>query len=161
MPQVESEIRASVDEFVKGVRALVEKSVLDLVAETLEVDVIAAALGKLPAPRARARVKRSPEPRRSRAQAPRAAEASSKRPRDERGTERVGRARAEAPANADEQTASALLAHVTIEPGQGLEELALAMGTPAQALEAPLRKLVAGRKIAQRRAQGKAAYYPL
>ncbi|AUX22974.1 uncharacterized protein SOCEGT47_034900 [Sorangium cellulosum] len=64
-----------------------------------------------------------------------------------------------APGPGDE-ISEALLAHVEIEPGQGLEELALAMGTPAADLEGPIKKLVEENKITEEMRQGQAAYYP-
>lgn len=59
-----------------------------------------------------------------------------------------------------EETAATLLAHIEIEPGQGLEELALAMGTPAAELEEPIKKLLDENKIAEKMRQGQAEYYP-
>jgi hypothetical protein len=160
MPQVESEIRASVDEFVRGIRALVERSVFQLVARSLEVDVVAAALAKRPAPpghRVRP-AERSPEPRRVPARALRA-ELGRSRPR-KAASHPDGRGRAGALAGGVERAASALLAHIKIEPGQGLKELALAMGTPAAELAAPIRRLLSEHKIRERGEGGKATYYP-
>jgi hypothetical protein len=59
-----------------------------------------------------------------------------------------------------EETAATLLAHVEIEPGQGLDDLALAMGTPAADLEEPIKRLLAENKITEELRQGQAAYYP-
>ncbi|WP_441286445.1 hypothetical protein ACSRUE_29215 [Sorangium sp. KYC3313] len=59
-----------------------------------------------------------------------------------------------------DEIAEALLAHVEIEPGQGIDDLALAMGTPAAELQEPLKKLLAENKITEELRQGQASYYP-
>ncbi|WP_159397178.1 hypothetical protein [Sorangium cellulosum] len=58
------------------------------------------------------------------------------------------------------EIADALLAHVEIEPGQGIEELALAMGTPATELQEPIKQLLAENKITEEQDQGQTSYYP-
>ncbi|WP_437803339.1 hypothetical protein [Sorangium sp. So ce693] len=59
-----------------------------------------------------------------------------------------------------DEIAEALLAHVEIEPGQGIDDLALAMGTPAAELQEPLKKLLAENKITEELRQGQTSYYP-
>jgi hypothetical protein len=59
-----------------------------------------------------------------------------------------------------DEIAEALLAHVEIEPGQGIDDLALAMGTPAAELQQPLKKLLEENKITEELRQGQASYYP-
>ncbi|WP_437786151.1 hypothetical protein [Sorangium sp. So ce1097] len=59
-----------------------------------------------------------------------------------------------------DEIAEALLAHVEIEPGQGIEDLALAMGTPAADLQEPIKKLLDENKITEELRQGQASYYP-
>ena len=59
-----------------------------------------------------------------------------------------------------DETASTLLAHVAIEPGQGVEELALALGATVAELEEPIKKLLAENKITEAWRQGQVAYYP-
>ncbi|WP_437593978.1 hypothetical protein [Sorangium sp. So ce1000] len=59
-----------------------------------------------------------------------------------------------------DEIAEALLAHVEIEPGQGIDDLALAMGTPAAELQEPLKKLLEENKITEELRQGQASYYP-
>ncbi|WP_438020803.1 hypothetical protein WMF18_17755 [Sorangium sp. So ce315] len=59
-----------------------------------------------------------------------------------------------------DEIAEALLAHVEIEPGQGIEDLALAMGTPAADLQEPIKKLLDENKITEEMRQGQASYYP-
>ncbi|WP_437737948.1 hypothetical protein [Sorangium sp. So ce1335] len=59
-----------------------------------------------------------------------------------------------------DEIAEALLAHVEIEPGQGIEDLALAMGTPAADLQEPIKKLLEENKITEELRQGQASYYP-
>ncbi|WP_437493001.1 hypothetical protein WME75_19465 [Sorangium sp. So ce1014] len=59
-----------------------------------------------------------------------------------------------------DEIAEALLAHVEIEPGQGIDDLALAMGTPAAELKEPIKKLLAENKITEELSQGQTSYYP-
>ncbi|WP_437840947.1 hypothetical protein [Sorangium sp. So ce1153] len=60
----------------------------------------------------------------------------------------------------ENEIAEALLAHVEIEPGQGIDDLALAMGTPAADLQEPIKKLLEENKITEELRQGQASYYP-
>ncbi|WP_148313792.1 hypothetical protein [Sorangium cellulosum] len=59
-----------------------------------------------------------------------------------------------------DEIAEALLAHVEIEPGQGIDDLALAMGTPAAELQEPIKKLLEENKITEELNQGQTSYYP-
>ncbi|WP_437581187.1 hypothetical protein [Sorangium sp. So ce887] len=59
-----------------------------------------------------------------------------------------------------DEIAEALLAHVEIEPGQGIDDLALAMGTPAAELQEPIKKLLEENKITEELSQGQTSYYP-
>ncbi|XXX82072.1 hypothetical protein WMF30_25250 [Sorangium sp. So ce134] len=59
-----------------------------------------------------------------------------------------------------DEIAEALLAHVEIEPGQGIDDLALAMGTPAADLQEPIKKLLEENKITEELNQGQTSYYP-
>ncbi|MGK4004786.1 hypothetical protein WMF31_19300 [Sorangium sp. So ce1036] len=229
--EIENEIRASVAEFLEGMRALVRKDILQSVARHLEVDIRAAGIsiepaltpikparkvgGALAPSRVAAPARKKPAPRRpapskpapskpapskparaasgKKAVAPRAAvtarpraatpaprasdagtagaagaDAAGARPAEsaagEKAAEQAIVAGTEAPQVAasgpGDEIAEALLAHVEIEPGQGLEELALAMGTPAADLEGPIKRLVEENKITEEMRQGQAAYYP-
>ncbi|XYI03273.1 hypothetical protein ACMHYB_27330 [Sorangium sp. So ce1128] len=60
----------------------------------------------------------------------------------------------------ENEIAEALLAHVEIEPGQGIDDLALAMGTPAADLQEPIKKLLEENKITEELRQGQTSYYP-
>ncbi|WP_437603540.1 hypothetical protein WMF28_18275 [Sorangium sp. So ce590] len=59
-----------------------------------------------------------------------------------------------------DEIAEALLAHVEIEPGQGIDDLALAMGTPAAELQEPIKRLLEENKITEELSQGQTSYYP-
>jgi hypothetical protein len=206
--EIENEIRASVAEFLEGLRALVRKDVLRTAGRYLQVDISAAGIStgpaatpakpvrkgeRAPAPSRPAAPPRSaPSPKKPTRAAPRKKAAA---PRASGGGARAAvaapKSRAArtpapavtAPAKAAEQAAppspvnpaspaslssgssgdeiaEALLAHVEIEPGQGIDDLALAMGTPAAELQEPLKKLLAENKITEELRQGQASYYP-
>ncbi|KYF71409.1 hypothetical protein BE15_47060 [Sorangium cellulosum] len=83
----------------------------------------------------------------------------------EKRAEQAGPVNATSPENApsgipENEIAEALLAHVEIEPGQGIDDLALAMGTPAADLQEPIKKLLEENKITEELRQGQASYYP-
>jgi hypothetical protein len=215
--EIENEIRASVDEFVEGMRALVRKAVLHTIARHLQVDVDIDAAGiavepsatpiqpgpkrqqarqvqapKNQAPggaRSASRVgvsvgavrKKAPGIRRAAPKPSTPATASSPSKRKAHPTAAASAlsgvqkmsgggasavepsasvAKAEPTEVSVEETAATLLAHIEIEPGQGLEELALAMDTPAADLAEPLKKLLAEGKIIQTPGQGQASYHP-
>ncbi len=165
MPSVESDVRASVDELVKTIRAIIERSVLDVVARVLQEDFVTASLARPTPARPARRAKRTAKAPARKAQAKRAdasrrAAAAPRSRRPAAAEPRADMAPPAPPEPAADQTAAALLSHVTIEPGQGLEELALAMGTAAAELKAPIKKLVEEQKISERQEQGRAAYYP-
>jgi hypothetical protein len=200
--EIENEIRASVAEFLEGMRALVRKDVLRAAAQYLQVDISAAGIStgpaatpakpvrkaeRAPAPSRPAAPPRSaPSPKtptraaaRKKAAAPRTTGGGA-RPAAAPPKARAARTPAPAvvaPVKAAEQAApaspvslpsgssgdeiaEALLAHVEIEPGQGIDDLALAMGTPAAELQEPLKKLLAENKITEELRQGQASYYP-
>ncbi|WP_437291566.1 hypothetical protein [Sorangium sp. So ce406] len=86
-------------------------------------------------------------------------------PAGEKGAEHAGPVNPTSPENApsgipENEIAEALLAHVEIEPGQGIDDLALAMGTPAADLQEPIKKLLEENKITEELRQGQASYYP-
>ncbi|WP_433936964.1 hypothetical protein AB3662_20130 [Sorangium cellulosum] len=86
-------------------------------------------------------------------------------PASEKGAEQAGLVNPTSPENApsgipENEIAEALLAHVEIEPGQGIDDLALAMGTPAADLQEPIKKLLEENKITEELRQGQASYYP-
>lgn len=200
--EIENEIRASVAEFLEGMRALVRKDVLRAAAQYLQVDISVAGIStgpaatpakpvrkaeRAPAPSRPAAPPRSaPSPKtptraapRKKAAAPRATGGGA-RPAAAPPKARAARTPAPAvaaPVKAAEQAApaspvslpsgssgdeiaEALLAHVEIEPGQGIDDLALAMGTPAAELQEPLKKLLAENKITEELRQGQTSYYP-
>ncbi|AUX32589.1 MULTISPECIES: hypothetical protein [Sorangium] len=81
------------------------------------------------------------------------------------GAKEAEQARPTSPENAPsgipgDEIAEALLAHVEIEPGQGIDDLALAMGTPAAELQEPIKKLLEENKITEELNQGQTSYYP-
>lgn len=202
--EIENEIRASVAEFLEGMRALVRKDVLRTAARYLQVDISAAGIStgpaatpakpvrkgeRAPAPsRPAAPARSAPSPKTPTRAAPRKKAAAPRttgggaRPAIAPPKKRAARAPAPAvaPVKAAEQAApaspvnpaslqsgssgdeisEALLAHVEIEPGQGIDDLALAMGTPAAELQEPLKKLLAEKKITEELHQGQASYYP-
>lgn len=200
--EIENEIRASVAEFLEGMRALVRRDVLRAAAQYLQVDISAAGIStgpvatpakpvrkaeRAPAPSRPAAPPRSaPSPKTPTRAAPRKKAAA---PRTTGGGARPAvappkarAARTAAPAavapvkvaeqaapsspvslpsgSSGDEIAEALLAHVEIEPGQGIDDLALAMGTPAAELQEPLKKLLAENKITEELHQGQTSYYP-
>lgn len=116
------QIRARVDEFVDGLRDLIQQAALEAVQ---------VALGADSAPAARA-------PRAKQASAPRAVASVSRK----KGGKRIRRNR-----EALDQMGDLLVSHVTANPGTGMSDLVAATGVAAPVVRGPLNELLAAGRL--------------
>jgi hypothetical protein len=159
MSDAKNEIKNRVDAFVDELSALVRRAALEAVEQ---------ALGSKGGAPAAAPARKPGRPRKVVAAAPAPAAEEKKAPGRPRGRPAKAAPAAAAKRRAGEKRSPVLLAqvteqvnnHVKSNPGQGVEQIAKALGTSTKELTLPIRKLLSDKKITSKGQKRATRYFP-
>ncbi len=153
MSNVEQELQSRVNAFVAELSGLVRRAALEAVSAALggggaSAPKKAGAPKKAPAAKKAAPGKKAAPVATKPAAAPKAAAASKRKPGAKRAPEEI------------QQTTDKLLARISQNPGERIEEIAKALGTTTKDLTLPVKKLLSDKKIRSQGTRRATKYFP-